>query len=76
MSYSLERYRNEKQVASIHGYLPNLSKEIYEPFFLRGADCWGWATWARAWEKYDDKLETWMQFKKGKKWINDFSFFV
>lgn len=49
MSCSLEKYKNEKQVASIHGYLPNLSKEIYEPFFLRGADCWGWATWRDRW---------------------------
>jgi hypothetical protein len=49
MSNSLEKYRKEINVASIHGYLPNLSVEIDEPFFLRGADCWGWATWRDRW---------------------------
>ena len=23
-----------------------------ETFFLRGADCWGWGTWARAWQHF------------------------
>jgi hypothetical protein len=49
MSNSLEKYRKETIVASIHGYIPNLSAEINEPFFLRGADCWGWATWRDRW---------------------------
>jgi hypothetical protein len=49
MLNSLEKYRKETMVASIHGYIPNLSAELDEPFFLRGADCWGWATWRDRW---------------------------
>ena len=49
----LARYSGDSRVASIHGYrLPGT------PFggniFLRGADCWGWATWRESWTHYRD----------------------
>jgi hypothetical protein len=53
MCRSLGKFQNEKVVASIHGYLPNLSKETQAPFFLRGADCWGWATWSDRWNSVE-----------------------
>ena len=48
----LSRYADEPRVASIHGYVPPIPAELSDTFFLRGADCWGWATWRDRWSLY------------------------
>jgi len=53
MNDGLERYEGHDSVASIHGYVYPLTQPLPETFFLRGADCWGWATWARAWRTFE-----------------------
>src|SRR5262249_20857247 len=35
------------------GYCYPTGEPLPETFFLEGADCWGWATWARAWANFD-----------------------
>jgi hypothetical protein len=52
MNDALEMYAHDEQVASIHGYVYPVAQQLPETFFLRGADCWGWATWARAWHHF------------------------
>ena len=55
MNKALEMYQHEEKVASISGYvypLPHPEK-LPETFFIRGADCWGWATWKRAWQYFE-----------------------
>jgi hypothetical protein len=49
MNEGLAFYADEPRVASIHGYVYPVNDELPETFFIRGADCWGWATWDRAW---------------------------
>lgn len=49
MNESLELYANDERVASVHGYVYPVQDTLPETFFLRGTDCWGWGTWARAW---------------------------
>ncbi len=51
MNNGLEHYFENRRVASIHGYCYPVNG-LPESFFLRGADCWGWATWRRAWSKF------------------------
>jgi hypothetical protein len=53
MNRGLEVYEHDEQVASIHGYCYPVRSAMPETFFLRGADCWGWATWSRAWRHFD-----------------------
>jgi len=53
MNRGLEKYRDEKRVASIQGYQYPEVKLKDEPVFLRGADCWGWATWRDRWRETD-----------------------
>ena len=48
----LHLYSDSKDVASIHGYTPHIKKQLPETFFLRGADCWGWATWRDRWDLF------------------------
>jgi len=50
----LELYAQDDAVASIHGYCYPVAHTLPASYFLRGADCWGWATWRRAWERYED----------------------
>ncbi len=46
----LEKYRNEKIVASIQGF-SLIEQNSSESYFLPGADCWGWGTWSDRWRK-------------------------
>lgn len=49
MNDALITYKNDDQVSCIHGYLYPVD-EISDPtFFIKGADCWGWATWKKSW---------------------------
>ena len=48
----LELYRDSNDVGSISGYTPPIKHDLPETFFLRGADCWGWATWRDRWALY------------------------
>lgn len=52
MNKNLVAYENEKQVASIHGYIYPI-ENLAETFFIKGADCWGWATWQDRWSVFE-----------------------
>ena len=53
MNEALEYYEADDRVASIHGYVYPTQLPLPETFFLRGADCWGWATWRRGWAVFN-----------------------
>ena len=53
MNEGLDRYRDDTAVAAIHGYTPPIEVGKNRVFFIRGADCWGWATWERAWNTFE-----------------------
>ena len=53
MNEALEIYENEEKIISIHGYIYPIKKELPETFFIKGADCWGWATWKRGWNLFE-----------------------
>jgi hypothetical protein len=61
MNDGLNIYEEEEKVISIHGYVYPI-KGLPEIFFLRGADCWGWATWKRGWDLFE---------KDGKKLLDE-----
>ena len=53
MNTALDKYRNVAEVVSIHAYAYPVEQPLPETFFLRGADCWGWATWERGWRVFE-----------------------
>ena len=55
MNEALNLYADEPQVGCIHAWNYNLDIKNYgeSTFFLKGADCWGWATWKRAWNEFN-----------------------
>jgi GT2 family glycosyltransferase len=53
MNKALNIYDIETDVISIHGYVYPVKNRLPETFFLKGADCWGWATWKRGWDLFE-----------------------
>lgn len=53
MNSALKLYKNDDKVISIHGYVYPVSAALPDTFFLKGADCWGWATWRRGWDLFE-----------------------
>ena len=53
MNEGLELYESDDRVISVHGYVYPVKAPLPETFFLRGADCWGWATWKRGWDFFE-----------------------
>jgi len=62
MNEALDKYENEDNVISVHGYIYPVNSTLPETFFLKGTDCWGWATWKRAWDTFE---------KDGKKLLDE-----
>lgn len=53
MNEALERYENDESVCCVHAFsYPTKYPEI-QYFLRRGADCWGWATWKRGWQIFE-----------------------
>ena len=54
MNDALHMYENEEQVMHISGYMFPVKKKLPSTFFYNTASCWGWATWKRAWQHYQN----------------------
>jgi hypothetical protein len=53
MNDGLDFYNDDIRVASVLGYALPLPVKAPETYFIRGADCLGWATWQRAWSLFE-----------------------
>jgi acetyltransferase-like isoleucine patch superfamily enzyme len=63
MNEALDTYEDEKQVMHISGYIyPHTYKAKTETVFLKILSCWGWATWKRAWDKYNHDIENHIKY--------------
>ena len=65
----LDRYSDDECVMMVsgdnaHGFQPKDA----DYYFTRYALIWGWATWRRAWEKYDDAMSDW-HTKRDSGWV-------
>lgn len=65
MNEGLDRYENRDDIVSIHGYIYPVKTKLPEAFLIKGADCWGWATWKRGWDIFSfDAKSLYEQIKK------------
>jgi len=58
----LERYRDDTRVMQVCGSNWGAGRERFGGYsyaFTSFAPVWGWATWRRAWELYDYRLDSW-----------------
>jgi len=74
MNEALTLYAHEEKVASIHGYIYPISKKLPETFFIKGADCLGWATWKRAWALFQEDAQTLLNELKRRRLTKEFDF--
>ncbi len=66
MNEALIKFQDDDRVISIHGYSFPVGN-LPEAFFIKGASCWGWATWERGWALFEPdgvKLFKQLQNKK------------
>ena len=54
MNEALEMYKNDERVMHISGYMWPHRWLLPNTFFFSAPCPWGWATWKRAWQYYDD----------------------
>jgi hypothetical protein len=61
----LSRYRFDTRIMSIGGgnYTKGIRRCEYSYYMSPYFDCWGWATWRRAWSLYDAEMRLWPQFR-------------
>lgn len=74
MNEALEQYVDDERVISVHGYVYPTAQKLPEAFFLRGADCWGWATWRRGWALFNPDGKSLMEELRRRHLIDLFDF--
>jgi hypothetical protein len=74
MNDGLSKYSADSRVASIHGYVYPTQASLPENFFMKGADCWGWGTWKRAWDLFEEDGSKLLEQLKNKGLVNEFDF--
>ena len=61
----LDHYRNEPRVMHISGECYRAGRDSdCSYFFSKYPLVWGWATWRRAWARFDPRISSWPQFEK------------
>jgi hypothetical protein len=74
MNEGLDLYEHDERVISIHGYVYPVKATLPEMFFLRGADCWGWATWKRGWDLFEPDGQSLLRELNARKLTHRFDF--
>jgi hypothetical protein len=74
MNEALDRYADDERVISVHGYVYPVAQVLPEAFFLRGADCWGWATWRRGWRLFNPDGQYLLKELERQNLLNAFDF--
>ena len=70
----LDRYRDDERVMSVTGanYLGRWSREWRSAsyHFSNFGSPWGWASWRRAWERFDNTMQAW-KHPTTKNWLRE-----
>lgn len=68
----LARYLNDDRIMMISGdnFLFGKNRTPHSYYFSGIPHIWGWATWKRAWDKYDRDIQLWPSLREGS-WMND-----
>ena len=71
---ALSLYQDNDYVASIHAWTPSVGSSLPNTFFLKGSDCWGWATWRDKWNLYRHDASNMVRELKARGLIDEFNF--
>lgn len=72
MNDALDYYADEEKVICIHGYTYPVAGKLPNLFFLRGADCWGWGTWKRGWDLFEEDGNRLLKLLRDRNLVRDF----
>ncbi len=66
----LDKYQDDEHVWVISGDNHQKGKKRGEAsyYFSKYSDCWGWATWRRAWENFQGDIPFWPEWKNSPAW--------
>ena len=66
----LDRYANDDRVSVITGnnFQNGQIRGESSYYFSKYNHCWGWATWRRAWQHYQDNIDFWPEWKHSIEW--------
>jgi hypothetical protein len=61
----LSRYRDDERIMHVSGdnFQQGVRRSRHSYYFSRIAHVWGWATWRRAWKKYDVQMPAWPELR-------------
>ncbi|MEH2277179.1 MAG: CmcI family methyltransferase [Nostoc sp.] len=68
----LEKYHDNQRIMMISGdnFQFGSNRTEYSYYFSRYGHCWGWASWRRAWTKYDGSMQLWTELRDNN-WLNE-----
>jgi len=68
----LEKYRDDERIMMISGdnFQFGRKRTAYSYYFSHYGHIWGWASWRRAWKKYDVTMQVWPEIRAGR-WLHD-----
>jgi len=66
----LTRYKCDERVWAITGdnFQSGKRRGFGSYYFSRYNHAWGWATWRRAWSKFDPRLSFWPRWRRSSEW--------
>ncbi len=68
MNSALDQYENCEQVFQISGHMFNVDgfEKTSVALFLPLTTSWGWGTWSRAWDTFDEQAKDWVNLQDDK----------
>lgn len=68
----LARYAEDERVSVITGnnYQNNKWRGDASYYFSKYNHCWGWATWKKSWEYFQDDIKFWPEWSKSRSWLD------
>lgn len=68
----LAKHRDDQRIMAISGanYQQGWRRNDDSYYFSRYNHCWGWASWRRAWQHYDNEMTLWARVRDGG-WLED-----
>lgn len=68
MNKALDIYKNNKRVMQISGFMyPVVKKLNHDAIFLPFTNSWGWGTWKRSWDKFENSSASFELLRKDSK---------
>jgi hypothetical protein len=68
MNKALELYRSHEQVMQVSGYMYPLDLQAdTDAVFMPFTTSWGWATWKRAWDRFDPLMQGYESVRRDRK---------